>query len=198
MMLVRAVLICLTGLLLVYTWILYRDVRYVSGGPGRASDSGRGTESGAGPGAGRKSGEGAPVRCYNLQLEAPKPQDATRSSFRVRENGPGVALREAIGAGAVRYCSAEGKVYRATIVRREGVPDSRFDVLLSSPVDEDDPSTFPVGVAADKGYELPPVDPESGTGADGKEGADGKVGADAKAGARAPDTPYTDAFMIFF
>ena len=169
-MLARAVLICLSGLLLFYTWVLYNDVRRVSDGPQHVARRGV-DESGV-------SGEGAPVRCYNLQLEAPKKTSESRSSFRVRENGPGIALREALGSGAVRYCSSGGLVYRAVIASRETAPDSRFDVLLSSPVDDEDPSSFPIGSAADKGYTLAPPD--------------------AKVSEKSADPPYTDAFMIFF
>jgi hypothetical protein len=187
-MLARGVLICLSGILLVYTWILYRDVRYVSTGPGRTAGA-HSTGPGDGVASGR-SGEGSAIRCFNLQLEAPKAADASRSSFRVRENQPGVALREALGSGAVRYGYVGGKVYRASIARREGVPDSRFDVLLSSPVDDDDPVSFPVGVAADEGYVLPPPDGEAG----GKSAG----GAGGKSDGKAVEPPYTDAFLIFF
>ncbi len=179
--LARGVLICLTGLLLVYTWVLYRDVRRVSSGPGRTEEA-RASVNGMGSGGanGARSGEGSAIRCYHLQLEAPEAADEARSSFRVRETPPGVALREALGSGAVRYACVDGKVYRATAVRREGVPDSRFDVLLSSPVDDDDPQSFPVGAAAEEGYVLPPP------------AEDG-----AKAGGKV-DPPYADVFLIFF
>ena len=186
-MLARGVLICLTGLLLMQTWMIYRDVRYVSSGPGRTAETRSGLASG-------RSGEGSAVRCFHLQLEAPKAADASRSSFRVRENPSGVALREALGAGTVRYCSVDGRCYRASVARREGVPDSRFDVLLASPVDDDDPTSFPVGVAADKGYVLPPPVGEDVAKSIGKSGD--KL--NAKVGDKPPDTPYADAFMIFF
>jgi hypothetical protein len=134
-----------------------------------------------------RSGDGSPVRCFELDLEPPRAEDAADVSFRVRRTQAGEALRRALETGAVRYCAAEDVVYRARVVRPAGerpASDSLFDVLLAAPgvgAGGTDPPLFPAGLAAASGYVLPtPPAAEE----------------DAGAGGDAP--PHVSAYMVFF
>lgn len=160
--LARAVLICLALSLLAYTWALHKGIKTVSS---CEVDRNAGT-----PPSGR-SGEGSQVRCYTLSVEPPTAPEAggddprdREVSFRVRADPAGASLREALETGSVRYCAANDVVYRARLVpgggRRGRLPgDDMYELLLASPVDAGDPSEFPLGPAADSGYELRPSAP---------------------------------------
>lgn len=157
--LARGALILLSFLLLTYTWMLYKGVSKMSADAG-GGGGGRYEEAAARVGSGR-SGEGSPVRCFHLQLEAPLDGDEREVSFRVREDNAGLSLRAALDSGAARYCAANGVVYRAEVVPRDRVGDSRFDVLLGSPTGRGEPSDFPAGPPADSGYVLEAPEPEA-------------------------------------